>query len=193
MSLDSAWHEGMLVLQTGIMLFHMLQVASISTDIQQQLGKAVQAALSESLPKELAGPQLKAALEGSLHSQLQQSLAKPLQDSFTAAFHHQLMPAFEGACRDMFAQVSYMQPYMLAQISHIQSHTMPEFGIVDALRCFTIAVSVLCGLLLHCEDVEVAVPACLLNANCCSLVQSTVSELCPYCSLSMSHSNPPSC
>ncbi len=69
------------------------------------MGSAVQAALSEALPQELAGPQLQAALEASLGSQLQQALARPLQDSFTAAFQHQLMPAFEGACRDMFAQV----------------------------------------------------------------------------------------
>ena len=81
------------------------QVASISTDIQRQLGTAVQAAITESLPQELAGPGLKAALEESLGRQLQCSLAQPLQDSFTAAFQHQLMPAFEGACRDMFAQV----------------------------------------------------------------------------------------
>ena len=82
------------------------QVSSISTDIQQSVGSAVQAALSETLPQELAGPQLRATLEASLGSQLQRSLAEPLQDSFTSAFQHQLMPAFEGACRDMFAQVS---------------------------------------------------------------------------------------
>ncbi|KAL0055405.1 hypothetical protein WJX82_000055 [Trebouxia sp. C0006] len=81
------------------------EVSSISTDVQQSLGSAVQAALSETLPQELAGPQLRATLEASLGSQLQQSLAQPLQDSFTSAFQHQLMPAFEGACRDMFAQV----------------------------------------------------------------------------------------
>jgi len=82
------------------------QVSSISTDVQQSVGSAVQAALSETLPQELAGPQLRATLEASLGSQLQRSLAQPLQDSFTSAFQHQLMPAFEGACRDMFAQVS---------------------------------------------------------------------------------------
>ena len=77
----------------------------MSNDFQQSVGSAVQAALSESLPQELAGPQLAAALEASLGSQLRQALVRPLQDSFTAAFQHQLMPAFEGACRDMFAQV----------------------------------------------------------------------------------------
>ena len=82
------------------------QVSSISSDVQQSVGSAVQAALSETLPQELAGPQLRATLEASLGSQLQRSLAQPLQDSFTSAFQHQLMPAFEGACRDMFAQVS---------------------------------------------------------------------------------------
>jgi len=82
------------------------QVSSISSDVQQSLGSAVQASLSETLPQELAGPQLRATLEASLGSQLQRSLAQPLQDSFTSAFQHQLMPAFEGACRDMFAQVS---------------------------------------------------------------------------------------
>ena len=81
----------------------------MSNDFQQLVGSAVQAALAESLPQELAGPQLAAALEASLGSQLQQSLAQPLQDSFTAAFQHQLMPAFEGACRDMFAQVGRFQ------------------------------------------------------------------------------------
>lgn len=74
--------------------------------MQQQVGSAVQAALSQTLPQELAGPHLKAALEASLGSQLQHALARPLQDSFTASFQHQLMPAFEGACRDMFTQVS---------------------------------------------------------------------------------------
>lgn len=81
------------------------QVASITTEVQQQVGSAVQAALAEALPRQLAGPHLKAALEASLGSQLQQALARPLQTSFTMAFQHQLMPAFEGACRDMFAQV----------------------------------------------------------------------------------------
>ena len=84
------------------------QVTGISTEVQQQVGSAVQAALSQSLPQQLAGPHLKAALEASLGNQLQQALARPLQDSFTAAFQHQLMPAFEGACRDMFAQVSFL-------------------------------------------------------------------------------------
>lgn len=74
--------------------------------MQQQVGSAVQTALSQTLPQELAGPQLKAALEASLGSQLQHALARPLQDSFTASFQQQLMPAFEGACRDMFTQVS---------------------------------------------------------------------------------------
>ena len=88
-----------------IELLH-VQVASVTSDIQQQLGSTVDAALSAALPRELAGPEMKAALEASLGSQLQQSLAQPLQHSFSAAFQHQLMPAFEGACRDMFAQVS---------------------------------------------------------------------------------------
>ena len=74
--------------------------------MQQQVGGAVQAALTQVLPQQLADPHLKAALESSLGSQLQQALARPLQTSFTTAFQHQLMPAFEGACRDMFAQVS---------------------------------------------------------------------------------------
>ena len=85
---------------------YIAQVASISTEVQQQVGGAVQAALAQALPQQLAGPHLKAALESSLGSQLQQALARPLQTSFTTAFQHQLMPAFEGACRDMFAQVS---------------------------------------------------------------------------------------
>lgn len=81
-------------------------MASINTEVQQQVSGAVQAALAQALPEQLAGPHLKAALEASLGSQLQQALARPLQASFTTAFQHQLMPAFEGACRDMFAQVS---------------------------------------------------------------------------------------
>ena len=97
------------------MLQHLLQVATVSDTVQHQLGTSVQAALSESLPKQLAGPHLKAALENSLGKHLQQALARPLQDSFTAAFQHQLMPAFEGACRDMFAQVSLACTYRLIQ------------------------------------------------------------------------------
>ena len=92
------------------------QVSSVSSDFQQQVGSAVQAAISESLPQELAGPQLRAALEASLHSQLQHSLARPLQDSFTAAFQHHLMPAFEGACRDMFAQVRSIREDMIIPV-----------------------------------------------------------------------------
>lgn len=100
-----------------------LQVASITTDVQQQVGGAVQAALSQTLPQELAGPHLKAALQASLGSQLQHALARPLQDSFTASFQQHLMPAFEGACRDMFTQVG---PYLVQQpcfVSAVQQNT----------------------------------------------------------------------
>ena len=87
--------------------------------MQQQVGGAVQAALAEALPHQLAGPHLKAALEASLGSQLQQALARPLQTSFTMAFQHQLMPAFEGACRDMFAQVSLFST-LLSSVAPLQ-------------------------------------------------------------------------
>ena len=80
-------------------------MSALSSNLQQDVSSAVQAALSEALPQELAGPQLQAALEASLGKQLQQALARPLQDTFTAAFQHQLIPSFECACRDMFAQV----------------------------------------------------------------------------------------
>ena len=83
-----------------------VQVAILSNGLQQQLSPVVQTAIAEALPEQFASPQLRNAMEASLNRQLQQALAKPLQDSFTASFQQQLIPAFEGACRDMFAQVS---------------------------------------------------------------------------------------
>ncbi|DBB06573.1 hypothetical protein WJX77_011875 [Trebouxia sp. C0004] len=108
------------------------EVSSVSTDVQQSVGSAVQAALSETLPQELAGPQLRATLEASLGSQLQRSLAQPLQDSFTSAFQHQLMPAFEGACRDMFAQVQATFAGGLSE--HLQAAGGANAGVAASLH-----------------------------------------------------------
>ncbi|DBA67146.1 TPA: hypothetical protein ACH3X2_001468 [Trebouxia sp. C0005] len=108
------------------------EVSSIATDFQQSVGSAVQAALSQTLPQELAGPQLRATLEASLGSQLQWSLAQPLQDSFTSAFQHQLMPAFEGACRDMFAQVQATFAGGLSE--HLQAAGGANAGVAASLH-----------------------------------------------------------
>lgn len=85
-----------------------MQVAVLSNGLQQQLSPVLQTAVAEALPDQFASPQLRNALEASLNSQLQQALAKPLQESFTSSFQQQLIPAFEGACRDMFAQASQL-------------------------------------------------------------------------------------
>lgn len=83
-----------------------MQVAALSDGLQQQLSPVLQTAVAEALPAQFASPQVRNALEASLNSQLHQAMAKPLQDCFTASFQEQLIPAFEGACRDMFAQAS---------------------------------------------------------------------------------------
>lgn len=81
------------------------QVAVLSNGLQQQLGSVVTSALADTLPEQLAGPHIRTALEAGLGSQLQQALTRPLQESFAASFQQQLIPAFQHACRDMFAQV----------------------------------------------------------------------------------------
>ena len=78
----------------------------LSNGLQQQLNPVLHTAIAEALPEQFASPHVRNALEASLNSQLQQALVQPLQDSFTASFKQQLIPAFEGACQDMFAQVS---------------------------------------------------------------------------------------
>ena len=46
-----------------------------------------------------------AALEAALSGQLRGgALAGPLQEAFSSAFQHTLVPAFEAACQSMFAQ-----------------------------------------------------------------------------------------
>ena len=48
---------------------------------------------------------LQASLERALAAQLKLALAKPLQEGFRTSFQQQVLPAFEAACQNMFAQV----------------------------------------------------------------------------------------